>query len=354
MQRRGWRLKEAELRGWLQGLLEGGRTVVAPVERDSLRLFRPLTSADEACLEPGKTRWSPKEQLFPRTEVLYSYTMTGRQVELHQPTVGARQRVLFGLRPCDAAGVVHLDRLFLGGQTDPFYAQRRHRTTIVTVACNEAEPECFCTAVGGSPGAADGADILVVPIDDEWLLSPVTEKGAELLATGDAGWSKAEDGDWTAADEVRTAVEAALDKEPLDPEISAALERAFDGAPWEEIGLRCLSCSVCAYVCPTCTCFDVHQQGDAWRGDQLRSWDACTYALFTRHASAHNPRPNQGSRYRQRLLHKFAYRQDGEEGTFRCVGCGRCIALCPAGIDIHATVHEMIRVSEEAGSDARG
>ncbi len=43
-------------------------------------------------------------------------------------------------------------------------------------------------------------------------------------------------------------------------------------------------------------------------------------------------RPNNLSRYRQWLTHKFAgwYQQFDTSG---CVGCGRCISWCPAGID---------------------
>ena len=58
-----WRLGENELRDWLDRLLEQGRQVVAPVEREGLRLFRPVSSANEVELGPGKTRWSPKEFL---------------------------------------------------------------------------------------------------------------------------------------------------------------------------------------------------------------------------------------------------------------------------------------------------
>jgi len=354
MGRTGWRLTEVEFRVWLDDLAAGPRSLVAPVEIDSLRLFRPVKGADEVCLAVGKTRWSPKELLFPRTEVLYSYGVQGRRVQLHQPPVEDRDQVLFGLRPCDTAGISRLDTVFLGDQVDPFYAARRKSATIVTVACASADPECFCTAVGGSPGAEDGSDVMITPVGEHWLVAAVTERGRVLLSEVNGEWSAAEDHDWKTAQEQRLEVETEIDAVPLDEKLAEILEGSFDDSGWDALGDRCLSCSVCAYVCPTCTCFDVHQQGDAWHGDQLRCWDACTYSLFTRHASAHNPRPDRASRYRQRLLHKFAYQREGEEGAFRCVGCGRCIALCPVGIDIHNAVHSMVRASEKASSDASG
>ena len=58
--------------------------------------------------------------------------------------------------------------------------------------------------------------------------------------------------------------------------------------------------------------------------------------LLLRHALAHPRRrdPASGrSRYRQWLTHKFGTWHD-QFGSSGCVGCGRCIAWCPVGIDV--------------------
>src|SRR5206468_5959563 len=44
-------------------------------------------------------------------------------------------------------------------------------------------------------------------------------------------------------------------------------------------------------------------------------------------------RPQQRDRYRQWLTHKFGTWFD-QFGTSGCVGCGRCVAWCPVGIDV--------------------
>ena len=62
--------------------------------------------------------------------------------------------------------------------------------------------------------------------------------------------------------------------------------------------------------------------------------------MFTKHASGHNPRPDQASRYRQRVMHKFAYTVSNVGETF-CVGCGRCISHCPVNIDIREILEEV-------------
>lgn len=146
-----WRLTEAELRAWLGGLLDVG-AVVAPVEDDGVLSFRRITAADQAVIDPaGKTRWSPKEFLFPRSEVLYRYTFTGGSVRLEDPPLPDERQVLFGVRSCDASGLARLDEIFLGGTRDRRYAARRENTAVVSAACASADPECFCTAVGISP-----------------------------------------------------------------------------------------------------------------------------------------------------------------------------------------------------------
>jgi ferredoxin len=65
-----------------------------------------------------------------------------------------------------------------------------------------------------------------------------------------------------------------------------------------------------------------------------RQWDSC----FTEgHSAIHGIviRADTRQRYRQWLTHKLGSWHD-QYGRSGCVGCGRCIAWCPAGIDITA------------------
>jgi NAD(P)H-flavin reductase len=64
----------------------------------------------------------------------------------------------------------------------------------------------------------------------------------------------------------------------------------------------------------------------------VRTWDSC---FSEEHASIHgaNVRPTIVDRYRQWLTHKVGS-WVSQFGVSGCVGCGRCIAWCPVGIDI--------------------
>ncbi len=63
-----------------------------------------------------------------------------------------------------------------------------------------------------------------------------------------------------------------------------------DAAVWVEQSLRCLGCGACAFVCPTCACFDIQDEARPLRATRLRCWDSCGFGLFTLHTSGHNPR----------------------------------------------------------------
>jgi sulfhydrogenase subunit beta (sulfur reductase) len=339
----GWRLSAAEVQEWLEWLLTTGRRVVAPAGDGGLVLFRQVRSVDEVRLQDtGHARWSPKEFLFPRTETLMSYTFDdSSSVRLAPPRPAEIEQVLFGVQPCDAAGLVRLDDVFLSGEDgDELYADRRRRTAVVSLACAVARPECFCTAVGGAPDGTDGSDaqLLPLPAPGGYLLRALTPKGRELLGGLDSGWQAATENDWAQARAQAERVATEIGRSPLPDDLPGRLMDAFGLPVWSTLAERCLGCGICAYVCPSCSCFDITDQANAYCGTRCRSWDTCTLAGFTRHASGHNPRTDQPSRYRQRVLHKFAYFPLEREGRLMCVGCGRCVALCPVGIDIRSAV----------------
>jgi formate hydrogenlyase subunit 6/NADH:ubiquinone oxidoreductase subunit I len=105
--------------------------------------------------------------------------------------------------------------------------------------------------------------------------------------------------------------------------------RAFAAA-----GERCLGCASCTQVCPTCCCTTLEDvtELDGSAAARHRRWDSCFDLDFSYlHGGA--VRQSCAARYRQWITHKLSSWQ-GQFGTSGCVGCGRCITWCPAGIDI--------------------
>jgi len=323
-------LRPEKLFAWLAELLRTGRQLIAPQKEGEDVVFKPVETVEEITLDYVNTKWPVKGWFFPRTEPILRYRYVGSGVELEQPDLGLEPRVIFGVRPCDSAGLEVLDQVFNTNHEDEFYTRRRAMTTIVGLACTEPAESCFCTAVGLSPTSSRGSDMLLTPIGDEgYLVETLTSKGKQLL------WEYGHyfgAGECASKDAVTKSVEAKLSRQASL--VQGIGEEAFEHPIWERLARKCVGCGICAYVCPTCHCFDIMDDADAWGGVRCRNWDSCAFSLFTLHASGHNPRPEQDTRYRQRVMHKFCYFPQ-RFGRIMCVGCGRCVTDCPVNLDIY-------------------
>jgi len=313
------------LAAWLDVLCEQG-TVIAPRLVEEALLYRPVASSSEVEFDFQRTDLSPKTHLLPATEVLLEIEKRGSEVTLTE-VMPADGQVLFAVRPCDARGLRVLDALLVDHEpADAYYAERRERTTLVGLACPRLWPECFCTSIGGAPDDSQDMDVMLYEVDDGYLVEAITEKGTVLLETMQAEETQREP---NPADTSGQQVPI------LVPEAWPAL---FNELYWSRLSERCISCHACTYVCPTCRCFDVRDYttvaGPAGlQMERLRSWDSCMASAYRRIAGGHNPRPQKMHRLRNRYYCKFTYCPQ-DFGAVACVGCGRCIAVCPVGVDI--------------------
>jgi len=327
-------ITEQNLHLLIDNLVKEGTRVVGPKRAGAMTLYEPLTKGDELALDQLPRR-SAKETFFPICEEILTYEKTdGKMAVQDADTARFPETVLIGARPCDAAAPGILDAVFSWDYKDEFYLERRNRTTIIGLACTRADDACFCSAVGLSPSETRGSDLFLTPLQGGgYAAEPLTEKGTLLLERHNRLF--VDSGNVTPL----PLAEPAMEKLDL-AKIKGWLDNNFESDFWKEIAVRCAGCGACAFICPACHCFDINDEGTEGKGCRRKHWDACGFAKFTNHASGHNPRDVQPSRYRNRIMHKFKY-YDDKFGQTLCTGCGRCIRACPVGIDIAAILEEI-------------
>lgn len=313
------------------------RPGVAPVDIE----YRALADAAELDLSRGLPVLSLKQYFLPEHEALCCWRQHGTEVEIEAVPTEFAPRVVLAAKPCDSAALAIVDKVMNWDYQDELWNGRREATTIVNLACPVVDESCFCTAVGTAPDDAKGADALLTPVEGGYLMEATTDKGRALVEAHAARFKLETDANGAehrgrqaaeerAAARARVAANLEIDAESVRDWIDTHFEDPLLAA----LGVRCNGCGACSSVCPTCHCFDiVDEEEGIGKGTRRRCWDTCQAPTFTLHASGHNPRDDQHSRYRQRINHKFAV-YPLKFGEVLCTGCGRCTRVCHAGQDL--------------------
>ena len=306
-----------------------GVSLYAPVSRGEQTDFRLITSVEEITTGHVQTVRSVKAVAFPYTEKLFSYKKEKGDITLQEYNPDELPEMLiFGLHPCDAVGFGPLGSIFNWDTKDKPYNERRKRMTLISLACTQSDEYCFCTSVGGGPGNIEGSDIQLTPVqEDGYLAEIITDKGKEWYEKYNSFFGEA-------VENIRK--EDYLVKIPVKfnvEEVGKKMKELFESDIWQLQSERCIGCGACAFVCPTCACFDIQEDSHGNKGSRIRCWDSCGFALFTLHTSGHNPRPTQSQRWRQRLMHKFSYMPE-RLTVVGCTGCGRCSRACPVDMNL--------------------
>ncbi len=348
-------LPKAALQTVIETLRTTGHTVIGPTVDQEAIVYQelhditqlPIGWTDEQA--PGHYRLRPRDDqawfgyavgphswkryLFPPSLVVSSAEHSAGNWTFQTPELPTTRYAFLGVRACELAALRVQDRVFAGqAYQDPYYQAVRSHALLIAVNCTQAAATCFCTSMDTGPRCTAGFDLALTELDDGFVVEIGTERGAEILAAVETRLATSAD-----LESAQTRRQQAVDQITRTLEMTELRDRFFANLQhprWEELGERCLSCTNCTMVCPTCFCHSVVEVRDLNldRVDRERRWDSCFTPDFS-HMSGGPVRNTTAARYRQWLTHKLASWHD-QFDTSGCVGCGRCITWCPVGIDL--------------------
>lgn len=291
----------------------------------------------------GPHSW--KRYLFPPRITVASAERTADDWQLSDAVEDEPPYAFLGVRACELAAIAVQDRTFINDRyADPIYRRRRERALLIAINCTQAASTCFCTSMNTGPRCTAGYDLALTELPGAFTVEIGSPRGADLVARlPTTVASKAELRD---AEQARQQAVDQITKRLDTRDIRNLLLGNLDHARWAEVAARCLSCTNCTMVCPTCFCSSVHDVSDLSgdRVERVREWDTCFNWDFS-YMNGGVVRDQIRSRYRQWLTHKLASWID-QFDVSGCVGCGRCITWCPVGIDLTEEVAAIRETAE--------
>lgn len=315
-------IKKENLPEFLESLKKNFEVIVPAKNPSGASSFQ--TYEGQGLFLGTRTDFSPKKFFRPPIEKIFSFKKESGSYAI-AGEIDKAKRVIFGVRPCDTHALDVLDGLFIkfSGE-DGFYSERRKNTIIIALQCAEACENGFCTSLGTSKPT--GHDLLFIERGQDFFVRAETAGGKALL---DKKFFRA-------ISDAEPSVKIKCGNSLETKNLPENLYKNFSHPAWAKEAERCLNCTSCTQVCPTCYCYttcDDFEFGSNSESARSRLADSCQLKRFTQVAGGHVFRESRTARLRQFVLHKLSYYKKNH-GKQLCVGCGRCISACPAKISL--------------------
>ena len=182
-----------------------------------------------------------------------------------------KKTLLFGIRSCDMMGILQSASFMTRDRRDVYSEAKRDAATIVVMACPGPQNEtCFCTTMQSGPVAGKGFDLQFFDAGEFFIIQIGSGKGEAALSS----FPLADLDDDLAGEKVEAfrqrSAEAIARVDSVPEAMNRLKDRTADEGVWERLGLKCIQCGGCTFVCPTCTCFNVcdHPTGSGAGGSR--------------------------------------------------------------------------------------
>jgi len=321
-------ISKNDLSNFINKLIADKTFDVVGVKSKGIRfVYDNLENANELRLDHDVTIIPPKKYFLPQYEKLMDFNLE-KQYEV-KPNDEMKSRIIIGMHPYDVIALEQMDKVYLDSQKDDFYKKRREKTLIIASDIQNVSDRSFASSM--KTNITDkGFDLLLTKLENKYAVTIGSEKGKQLLEKY-AKVENAKDLDIKNIEKFRKKTLNKYKKKVNESkeEWPSILVDNYNSGVWEERSDKCIECSSCTMVCPTCYCYDVKEELalNLKTGSRIRTWDGCLLRDFTKVGSGEVFREETKERYRHRFFRKGNY-LPARYGFIACVGCGRCGIAC--------------------------
>ncbi len=260
------------------------------------------------------------------------------------------KRLIAGLKACDVKALKLMDKALINDSfVDPLYKSWRENTFIIATDCTDFAESCHCTTMHGEPYAESGFDLNLSLLEDQYFIKSDSEKGEKLFGLLKQHYNlyPVQTDTLSKVKITRHRMHDFIDRnQPTNGQDTFSKLTKVEMQKWSDKSKSCIGCGACTNICPTCYCLILNDESDKKDFVKVRSYDSCQLNGYARVAGGATPRGEMTKRFRNRYLCKLCYMQNNFD-TLGCVGCGRCIDACPAGIDYNRVVKELAGIKPE-------